>query len=119
MARRHPLLKAAPVVLALASWVLYLAGEWRLALIAASIGIPFLIFYAAQYLPLHGRRRAQIFRVLKYVALLSMYFAAYPLEGATWVSLLIFAVTWAPREWLRASLRRKLPESEWPETLYN
>lgn len=119
MARRHPALKSAPLLLSLASTVLYLAGEWRLALIAASIGVPFLMFYAAQYLPLHNRRRAQIFRVLKYVALLAMYVTVYPLENSTWASLLIFAVTWAPREWSRASLRRKLPESEWPETLYN
>ncbi len=119
LARRHATLKLVPLVLSIASGVLYLAGEWRLALIAASIGFPFLLFYAAQYLPVHTRRRAQVFRILKYIAMFAFYVAAYPLENATWVSLLIFAVTWAPREWLRASLRRKLPESDWPETLYN
>ena len=117
--RRHPALKAAlvatPFVLLAASVSLTFLEKFPLAKTSAVMGLFTFLFFTAQFLPLHTRGRAQAFRIVKYAAVGALFLAVLPLEN--WYNLFWIAY-WAARGWMRASLRRKLPEPEWPKSLY-
>jgi hypothetical protein len=71
-------------------------------------------FLIAPYLPVYTPLRARVLRALKWAAMLATFVLTFK------YSWLMFACLWpfALNEWNRASIRRKLPFTQWPKQLY-
>jgi hypothetical protein len=113
------LLLAMPVAALFAAAALFLTGSITVAwaLLVGGIGIGLLV--AAPFLPVYTPSRGRIFRVVKWVVLLSMFGLAFGPDTLKW-SWLLFSCLW-PMGWIertRGSIRRKLPVAEWPRHLY-
>lgn len=113
------LLLAMPVAALFAAAALFLTGSITVAwaLLVGGIGIGLLV--AAPFLPVYTPSRGRIFRVVKWVVLLSMFGLAFGPDTLKW-SWLLFSCLWPMGwiEWTRVSIRRKLPVAEWPRHLY-
>jgi hypothetical protein len=68
----------------------------------------------APFLPVYTPSRSRVFRSVKWIFLLATLWLALK------VTPLFFACLWSIAwvEWTRASIRRKLPITEWPRQLY-
>lgn len=95
----------------------YRLNHSSLGLLVGGIGIGLLV--AAPFLPVYTPWRGRIFRVVKWVVLLSMFGLAFGPDTLKW-SWLLFSCLWPVGwiEWTRGSIRRKLPVAQWPRHLY-
>ena len=113
------LIVAVPVMLVEMAAVVYFRGRIGLArdLLLAGIGMSPL--FAAMLLPINTPLRGRIFRYGKWVAMTSAFVMLLGPEALKW-SWLLMTCLWmmARTDWTRASIRRKLPVSEWPRHLY-
>lgn len=112
-------LLAVPAAALLAAGTLFLKGNLDLAriLLVGGIGMGFL--FGAPFLPIYTPARARVFRALKWMVLLAIMVLSFGPEALRWSWLLmstLWVVFWI--ESTRESIRRKLPEAEWPKQLY-
>jgi hypothetical protein len=119
----RPLLKyllfAIPVAGVPAGIALLLTGavaEGR-ALVAG--GIVMGLLFAAPFLPIYTPSRGRVFRSLKWVVMIGALLLAFG-PNALKSSWLLISCVWplAWIEWMRVSIRRKLPVAKWPKQLY-
>ena len=113
------------LLLAMSGAALFTANEFFLrgdlalarALFAGSIMIG--LIFAAPFLPVYTPARSRIFRSVKLVVMLCTLVFAFGPDALKW-SWLLFSCVWvmARVEWMRVSIRRKLPVAEWPKQLY-
>lgn len=112
-------LLAVPAAALLAAGTLCLIGamEFVRILLVGGIGMGFLL--GAPFLPIYTPARARIFRALKWMVLLAILVLSFGSEALRWSWLLmstLWVVFWI--ESTRESIRRKLPQAEWPKQLY-
>ena len=86
------------------------ATAWSL--FAGAAALTMVLF--ASYLPIYTVARSRIFRAVKWAVLICVMATCYRWP---W---LFFACLWpiAHIEWMRISMRRKLPVTQWPKQLY-
>jgi len=113
------LLLAMPVAALFAAAVLFLAGAVAVARVLLVGGIGMGLLFVAAFLPIYTPSRGRVFRVVKWVVLVSMLGLAFGPDALKW-SWLLFSCLWpvAWIEWTHVSIRRKLPVAEWPKALY-
>ena len=100
-----PLIEAALLFLTAA-----ILEGWSLQVSALGIAA----FLIAPYLPVYTPWRARVLRALKWAAMLATVVLTYKYSWLMITCLWPFALN----EWNRASIRRKLPFSQWPKQLY-
>lgn len=107
------LLPAIPVVGGLIGAII--AREWLI--LACGLACGFNL--AAPLLPIFTPMRSRLYRYVKWALFAGVLAFAFGPNGLKW-SWLLFSclgpVAWV--EWLRVSIRRKLPIEEWPKQLY-
>ncbi len=112
-------LLAVPAVALVAASVLFVNGGFEAAriYIVGGIGMGFLL--GTPFLPIYTPERARIFRALKWMVLLAIMVLSFGSEAMHW-SWLLMTTLWVVFriESTRESIRRKLPQSEWPKQLY-
>ncbi len=109
------LLLVMPVFALFAAPICFLTGAIPTAemLMVSAIALgPLLV---APFLPVYTERRAQVFRLVKWVALFAALGFAFKTSSTLWISCM-WPIAWV--EWTRNSIRRKLPVTEWPKHLY-
>jgi hypothetical protein len=111
------MLLAMPLAALFAAATLFFTGSphaWPLFAGGTGIGL----LFAAPFLPIYTPSRGRVFRVVKWVVLLSVFGLAFGKDSQTWLWL-GYSFLWpAWIEWKRISIRRKLPVSDWPRHLY-
>lgn len=113
------LLVALPIAVLLLASTLFLTGATAVAriLLAGGIGISFV--FAAPLLPVYSPSRARIFRWVKWTAFIGSLMVAFGPDTLK-LAWLLASCLW-PLVWIeatRASIRRKLPVTQWPKQLY-
>jgi len=108
-----------PVAALSASVALYFGGatEWARVLFAAALSLSPL--FAAFFLPIYTQARGRVFRIVKWIVMISGLLLAFGPDALKW-SWLLISCLW-PMIWIegtRISLRRKLREDQWPKQLY-
>lgn len=113
------LLTALPAAAMLAAVALFFTGAISVARILFLGGIATGIFFAAPFLPVYTPWRGRFFRVAKWAALLTVLWLAFAPDPLKW-SWLLASCFWIPAraEWMRFSIRRKMPVAKWPKQLY-
>lgn len=88
----------------------------RISLVAALLTA---LFFAVPLLPIYTPTRARIYRVIKWVAIVTVVMIIFDGDRlySTWLFLSCFWVI-AYTEAVRMSLRRKIPAPNWPKHLY-
>jgi hypothetical protein len=112
-------LLAMPVVTLLAASALFLDGAIAVSRALAVGAIAMALFFAAPFLPIYTPSRARIYRLLKWAALIGVFWLVWGPDALKY-SWLLASCLWIPvwTEWTRFSIRRKLPVAEWPKQLY-
>jgi hypothetical protein len=111
------MLLAMPVVALFAAATLFFTGS-TLAWPLLAGGIVISVLFAAPFLPIYTPSRGRVFRVVKWVVLLSVFGLAFVQDPQKWLWL-GYSFLWpAWIEWKRISIRRKLPVAKWPRHLY-
>jgi hypothetical protein len=116
-----------PVALLWAAWALCLcaaamqanAGEVSIARVEVAGAVMTGLLFVAPFLPVYTRSRSRMFRGMKWVAMMCTLVLAFGPDTLKYFWLLA-ACMWpfAWMEWMRNSIRRKLPVSRWPRQLY-
>jgi hypothetical protein len=108
-----------PVVLVEAAAVSYFRGNIGLARNLLFAGIGMSPLFAAMLLPINTPLRGRVYRYGKWVVMTAAVLVLWGPEVTKW-SWLLLCCFWpvAFTDWTRASIRRKLPVSEWPRHLY-
>ena len=113
------LFRAIPLA-ALCAAVALASGDSRIAHLFFFAGVLLGVLIAAPTLPLYTPLRARIFRYMKWPAILAAaWFAFGPGSFASWwgaITISLSGLIWI--EWMRFSIRRKLPVAEWPKALF-
>lgn len=111
------LLMSVAAVFAANELLLKHAGSIAWALFAGGAGLGLL--FAAPFLPVYTPKRARVFRTVRWAVMLAILILAFWPNPLQW-SWLLFACLWpmARVEWMRISIRRKLPVGQWPKQLY-
>lgn len=113
------LLAAIPLATVLAAVALFFTGSVGAARVLAIGGIWMGLVFAAPLLPIYTRSRSRIFRPLKWIVLTTTLVLALGPNALKWSWLLascLWPLIWI--EWMRISIRRKLPVARWPKQLY-
>jgi hypothetical protein len=113
------LLLAVPVGALAASVACLFAGAIGPARVLLASGFAVGIFFVAPFLPIYTPSRARVYRAIKWVVLVGGLGLAFWPEVLQWSWLLLsclWTVGWI--EWMRVSIRRKLPVGKWPKQLY-
>lgn len=108
------LLLSIPAAILLAAIVFLLQGKPDTAkgLLAGAIGVA--IWSATPFLPVYTRWRGRFLRLAKWAVLCAMLGMMFQWS---WLFIsCLWPVVWM--EWTRASIRRKMPLSQWPKQLY-
>jgi hypothetical protein len=119
----RPWLKAAtvmlPIAAILASVTLFRLGATDVAPILMIASIGFVVVIGGPFLPVYTLTRSRVYRALKWAALFSMVVLPFGASALQW-SWLLATCLWpmAFTEWVRFSIRRKLPVAQWPKQLY-
>ena len=82
-------------------------------------GVTIALLFVAPFLPIYTPSRARIVRCLRLVFVLGTLAVTFGPDALKWSWLLIsclWPLVWT--EWVRASIRRKLPVAQWPKQLY-
>jgi len=113
------ILLAMPVAASLAASALFLKGAIAPARALLMGGIAIGFFFAAPFLPVYTPARARVYRLLKWAAMVGVFWVAFGPDALKY-SWLLASCLWIPlwTEWTRFSIRRKLPVAEWPKQLY-
>ncbi len=113
------LIIAVPVALVEAAAVSYFRGNVGLARDLLFAGIGMSPLFAAMLLPINTPARGRLYRYGKWVVMTAAVAVIFGPEVLKW-SWLLLTCFWpvAFTDWTRASIRRKLPVSEWPRHLY-
>jgi hypothetical protein len=108
-----------PVALVEAAAVSYFRGNVGLARDLLFAGIGMSPLFAAVLLPINTPLRGRVYRYGKWVVMTAAVAVIFGPEVLKW-SWLLLTCFWpvAFTDWTRASIRRKLPVSEWPRHLY-
>jgi hypothetical protein len=110
---------AIPLMALLASSALFLTGRTELARTLLAGGGGMSLIFAAIFLPIYTPARSRVFRYAKWVVMAGIFVAIFGEDTLkfSWLTLsAVWPVAWI--DWTRASIRRKLPQSEWPRHLY-
>lgn len=102
-------------IVAVWAWTVGMALVTPLLAIVFATG--FAMVAAPMFLPLFTPRRGRIYRMVKWVMLAGLAACALSTPRYTW----LFVVSFWPSiwiEWNRISIRRKIPQAEWPKYLY-
>jgi hypothetical protein len=113
------LLRAIAVAIGLAAAALFLTGRVAIGRDVVIAGIGMSPLLAAILLPVYTPARGRVFRLVKWVAMTGAVVMLFGPEAFKWSWLLIsclWPLAWT--EWMRASIRRKLPIAAWPRHLY-
>jgi hypothetical protein len=113
------LVLAAPGAAVAAAAALFLTGQIAVARDVLIIGLGMSPLFAAPFLPIYTASRGRVFRCVKLIAMTGAILLIFGPEALKW-SWLLFSCLWplAWTEWMRASIRRKLPVAAWPKQLY-
>ena len=112
-------LQILPVAGVVAAIALFVAGENGVARISLAFAMGMGVLGAATILPVYTPARGLVFRYVKWTALVGAAALAFwpdPLKSSWLMLPCLWLVVWM--EWMRASIRRKLPVGEWPRALY-
>jgi hypothetical protein len=112
-------MRLAPGAVAIVAIQLFLDGDAELARDLMVVSAAMAVFLLGPMLPVYTRSRGLAYRAVKWVALLGVsFFAMGAMKEQAW--LLAFVTLWplAQTEWIRTSIRRKLPLARWPKQLY-
>ncbi len=113
------LLTGVSVIMLLAAGAFFTSGWIFPARITLAIGLGTGFMIVAPLLPVYTPSRARVFRCVRWVVQMSLLLMAFG-PGALRMSWLLILCVWQFGwvEWKRASIRRKLPVSQWPRQLY-
>lgn len=94
-------------------------GDMSMARLLLVGGLSTGLMFAAPFLPVYTVPRSRVLRGFKWMALGAILVLASVASGPRW-SWLYLCCLWpiARVEWMRISIRRKLPVSDWPKQLY-
>jgi len=108
-----------PVAALAAGSVLFFSGPTALAQGLVLMGIATGVVFAGPFLPIYTERRGRVYRIVKWMVLISAFCLAFGSDAVKY-SWLWASCLWIPfwTEWTRASIRRKLPVGQWPKQLY-
>src|SRR6185437_655042 len=112
-------LRLAPVAIGTAALAVLRKGDTGLGQDLALGAAAMAVLLLGPMLPVYTRSRSLVYRSVKWIALAVLCLAAF---GGTnrQGGLLAFVVLWPVlhAEWIRTSIRRKLPQARWPKQLY-
>ncbi len=113
------LLVAIPVVLVEAAAVLFFRGRVEVARDMLFAGIGMSPLFTAMLLPINTPLRGRVYRYGKWIVMTAAIVVLFGPDVSKW-SWLLLCCFWpiAFTDWTRASIRRKLPVSDWPRHLY-
>jgi hypothetical protein len=112
------LLVAVPFFTVAASIALWFRGQTA-ARDVPVLGVGLIPLLCAPLLPIYTPWRGRIFRCVKWIVITGMFALIFGPETLKWSWLLIsclWQMVWS--DWTRAAIRRKLPVSAWPQSLY-
>ena len=113
------LLPIIPIAALIGAVAFSFAGSATLARVFLIAGLGTAIWFLVPFFPVYTPARARFFRGLKWVATVAILILAFGRDALTWSWLIassLWPLFWI--EWTRASVRRKLPVSDWPKPLY-
>jgi len=104
-----------PAVALLGAAVFYFAGSIAIAKGLLADGLAMALIFAAPFLPIYTPSRSRIYRIVRCIAIFGAF--GFVFGKSSW---LLFSCLYplAYIEWVRYSIRSKLPVSEWPKQLY-
>jgi hypothetical protein len=107
-----------PGVMLLGSVAALLMHQPRVAMGSLLAGLLMALAFIVPFLPVYTRKRGRIVRGLRWALLVCVITLAFGTSATQWSWLLacFWPIIWA--EWMRFSIRRKLPVTEWPKQLY-
>jgi hypothetical protein len=110
---------ALPAAAVLAAVALFFTGAVAIARTLFLGAIATGVLLAAPFLPVYTPWRGRVFRVVKWAALVTVFWLAFAPDSLKWFWLLASCL-WIPAwtEWTRFSIRRKMPVAKWPKQLY-
>jgi hypothetical protein len=117
--RLQRLLPAIPAAAMLIATALFLRGAHNIAQGALAVTLLTGLMFAAPFLPIYTPSRGRVFRCVKWAVLIGAFVLILGHDALKMSWLLISCICpvfWV--EWVRTSIRRKLPIAQWPKHLY-
>ncbi len=111
-------LRLAPLAVGITALAILRNGDKDLAQDLGVAAAAMAVLLLGPMLPVYTRSRGLVYRTVKWLALAVLCVAAF--GGTSRQGWLAFVVLWPimHTEWIRASIRRKLPQARWPKQLY-
>lgn len=110
--------RALPFFLVSGAVFAYNLGWDSLAGSALAFAVAFTVLFTVPMLPVYTPRRAQVYRSVKWLALMiALCVTLIPRANLVWMlPALVWPMAWT--EWSRQQIRNKLPVERWPKHLY-